>query len=568
DLSNSANQPMVSCNGRYVIVYNGEVYNFKEIENELRNSNCELNLKTSSDTEVILEAFSFWGHNFVQKMNGMFAIAIYDKLENSVHIFRDRVGIKPIYYYWDGQNFAFASELKVLKQSDFIKNNISTNFIAVNEYLHLGYIPEPHSIYENIFKFPSGSYAVLSNNKLTFQKYWSLEDKIKKNTLIDETEAKCQLKELLISSVKYRMISDVPFGTFLSGGIDSSLVTAIAQSNSTDAVKTFNIRFTDSKYNESIYANNIAKYLSTNHHEYTVTEKDAIKLIPELINIYDEPYADSSAIPTLLVSKMARQNVTMTLSGDGGDELFMGYGAYRWAERLNNPFIKTFRKPAQLLLSNLSNKYRRASKLFGYQNSETLGSHIFSQEQYLFSRNEIFDLVKQDFYRDILLNENFENVHRKLIPSEKQSLFDFNYYLKDDLLVKVYRASMYSSLETRVPLLDYRIVEFAFNLSPLLKYKNNTSKFLLKEVLYDYIPAKYFDRPKWGFSIPMEKWLNNELSFLIDEYLSKENLTKTNIFNHDYVFNIIKQYRKYNRKYYYNRLWELIVMQKFLIEAI
>ena len=403
---------------------------------------------------------------------------------------------------------------------------------------------------------------------MIFHNYWNIEDKLRNEILTDEIQAKQQLKDLLISSVKYRMISDVSFGTFLSGGIDSSLITAIAQSNSNEPINTFNIRFVDSKHDESQYAKNIARYLNTNHHEYTVTEKDAIKFIPELLNIYDEPYADSSAIPTLLVSKMAKQNVTMTLSGDGGDELFMGYGAYRWAERLNNPLIKAFRKPAQLVLSNLSNKYRRASKLFNYENTENIRSHIFSQEQYYFSRNEISNLLKKDFYREILLKENIENLSRVLSPSEKQSLFDFNYYLKDDLLVKVDRASMFFSLETRVPLLDYRIVEFAYNLSPQLKYKNNISKFLLKEVLFDYVPAKYFERPKWGFSIPLEKWLNNELSFLIDEYLSTENISKTNIFNFDYIFNIIEQYRKHNRKYNYNRLWELIVIQKFLLETI
>ena len=568
DLSNAANQPMISHNGRYIMIFNGAVYHFKVIENKLRRSNCDLHLKTSSDTEIILEAFSFWGNNFVQKMNGMFAIAIYDKLNNSLHLFRDRVGIKPIFYFWDGENFAFSSELKALKQIGFIKKNISINYTAINEYLHIGYIPQPNTIYQNIYKFPSGSYANLNNNNLIFHNYWNIEDKLRNEILTDEIQAKQQLKDLLISSVKYRMISDVSFGTFLSGGIDSSLITAIAQSNSNEPINTFNIRFVDSKHDESQYAKNIARYLNTNHHEYTVTEKDAIKFIPELLNIYDEPYADSSAIPTLLVSKMAKQNVTMTLSGDGGDELFMGYGAYRWAERLNNPLIKAFRKPAQLVLSNLSNKYRRASKLFNYENTENIRSHIFSQEQYYFSRNEISNLLKKDFYREILLKENIENLSRVLSPSEKQSLFDFNYYLKDDLLVKVDRASMFFSLETRVPLLDYRIVEFAYNLSPQLKYKNNISKFLLKEVLFDYVPAKYFERPKWGFSIPLEKWLNNELSFLIDEYLSTENISKTNIFNFDYIFNIIEQYRKHNRKYNYNRLWELIVIQKFLLETI
>jgi len=563
DLSKAANQPMYAHNGRYVMVYNGEVYNFKEIEKELRFTNYDLRFQTSSDSEVILEAFSILGSDFVHKLNGMFAIAIYDKVEKSYYFFRDRVGIKPLYYYWDGHNFAFASELKALKKVEFINKNISIDFVAVNEYLHLGYIPEPHSIYKNIYKFPSGSWAKLSSKGLEIKKYWNIDDKISDKLITDENEAKEILKELLISSVKYRMISDVPFGTFLSGGIDSSLVTAIAQSLSNNPVKTFNIRFEDSKYDESLYAKAISKFLGTDHHEYTVTEKDAIDLIPELNNIYDEPFADSSALPTLLVSKMAKQNVTMALSGDGGDELFMGYGAYRWAERLDKPLIHAFRSPIQKTLSLLNNRCKRAAHLFENVPQENSCSHIFSQEQYLFSRSEIKKILTPEFYREFKLDEN-PVLKRNLTASEKQSLFDLKYYLKDDLLVKVDRASMYHSLETRVPLLDYRIVEFAYNLHPSLRCKNGISKYLLKKVLYDFVPQKYFDRPKWGFAVPLQKWMKTDLSYIIDENLSSERLGRTTIFNTKPISEIIKQYRDFNNNFLYNRLWELVLLQKLL----
>jgi asparagine synthase (glutamine-hydrolysing) len=554
---------MYAHNGRYVMVYNGEVYNFKEIEKELRFTNYDLRFQTSSDSEVILEAFSILGSDFVHKLNGMFAIAIYDKVEKSYYFFRDRVGIKPLYYYWDGHNFAFASELKALKKVEFINKNISIDFVAVNEYLHLGYIPEPHSIYKNIYKFPSGSWAKLSSKGLEIKKYWNIDDKISDKLITDENEAKEILKELLISSVKYRMISDVPFGTFLSGGIDSSLVTAIAQSLSNNPVKTFNIRFEDSKYDESLYAKAISKFLGTDHHEYTVTEKDAIDLIPELNNIYDEPFADSSALPTLLVSKMAKQNVTMALSGDGGDELFMGYGAYRWAERLDKPLIHAFRSPIQKTLSLLNNRCKRAAHLFENVPQENSCSHIFSQEQYLFSRSEIKKILTPEFYREFKLDEN-PVLKRNLTASEKQSLFDLKYYLKDDLLVKVDRASMYHSLETRVPLLDYRIVEFAYNLHPSLRCKNGISKYLLKKVLYDFVPQKYFDRPKWGFAVPLQKWMKTDLSYIIDENLSSERLGRTTIFNTKPISEIIKQYRDFNNNFLYNRLWELVLLQKLL----
>jgi len=557
DLSTSANQPMTSHNGRYVMVYNGEVYNFQEIKTQISNSKSQEIMETTSDSEVILEAFAIWGPEFVNKLNGMFAIAIYDKVEKSMYFFRDRIGIKPLYYFWDGNNFAFASELKALKRSAFIQHNISVNPVAINEYLHLGYIPEPHSSYKNIYKFPAGSWAKLDNKGFEIKKYWDINDKISSRLITDENEAKEKLKELLISSVKYRMISDVPFGTFLSGGIDSSLVTAIAQSISSEPVKTFTIRFDDAKYDESNYAKAIADYLGTHHHEYTVTEKDGMELIPDLINIYDEPFADSSAIPTLLVSKMAKQHVTMTLSGDGGDELFMGYGAYKWAERLNNPLIKNFRTPISGALSLLSNRYQRAAHLFENVPQEQICSHIFSQEQYLFSRSEIKKIVNPDFFNEFKLDENPE-LARNMTPAERQSLFDLKYYLKDDLLVKVDRASMHYSLETRVPLLDYRIVEFAYNLHPSLRSRNGVSKYLLKQVLYDFVPATYFDRPKRGFAVPLEKWMKSGL--LKNEFT---NTGKNSLFNTTEIERLQKEFFSNGKNYLYNRLWQVKVLEKF-----
>jgi len=538
------------------MIYNGEVYNFKEIEKELRSTIYDLRLKTSSDSEVILEAFALCGPEFVNRLNGMFAIVIYDKEEKIFYFFRDRIGIKPLYYFWDGQNFAFASELKSLLKSAFINKNISINPVAINEYLHLGYIPEPHSIYNNIFKFPAGSFGKLNSKGFEIRRYWNIDDKISDKIITDENEAKEILKDLLISSIKYRLISDVPFGTFLSGGIDSSLVTAVAQSVSSEPVNTFTIGFKETTHDESPYAKAIADYLGTNHHEYILTEKDALDLIPELSGIYDEPFADSSAIPTLLVSKMARQSVTMTLSGDGGDELFMGYGAYHWAERFDNPFIHAFRSPIRKILSLLSNRYKRAALLFEKVPQDQLCSHIFSQEQYLFSRSEIKKILKPEFYHEFQLDEK-PVLERKLTPSEEQSLFDLKYYLKDDLLVKVDRASMHYSLETRVPLLDYRIVEFAYNLHPLLRNRNGVSKYLLKKVLYDFVPAKYFDRPKWGFAVPLERWMksgkmNHEV----------ENSGAEIFFNTAEIEHLHKEFFIKRKDYLYNRVWELKMLKQ------
>lgn len=558
DLSEAANQPMYSADNRYVIIYNGEVYNFQELAQKL-----DVPLKTTSDTEVILEGFIKWGPAFVQELNGMFAFVIYDKQTQKLFFFRDRMGIKPVYYFYDGTRFAFSSELKSLVNLSFIKGKLTVNKEAVRQFLYLGYIPRPNSIYNEIHKMESGSYFEVTRDELKNHVYWKLEDKVRPELLRDEQTAKAQLKELVLSSVKYRMISDVPFGTFLSGGIDSSLVTAAAQAVSDKPVKTFSIGFDNPKHNEAHFAKAVSDHLGTDHHEFLVTEKDALNLVDKLTDIYDEPFADSSAIPTLMVSEMARRNVTMTLSGDGGDELFFGYGMYNWAERLSNPAVQLFRKPIGKLLSMMGNRYERAAFLFDYPSKQSLKSHIFSQEQYLFSEAEIDAMVQPDFAGSINLQEAWKIPARTLTSMEEQAFFDMKYYLQDDLLVKVDRATMHHSLETRVPLLDYRIVEFALNLDPALKLKNGVNKYLLKQVLYDFVPAAMFDRPKWGFSIPLGSWLKNDLQYLIEDYLSEATITKYQVVEYEHVKQLISQFRN-GKDFLYNRVWLLIVLHKWL----
>jgi asparagine synthase (glutamine-hydrolysing) len=558
DLSEAANQPMFSHDNRYIIIYNGEVYNFKEIAAELN-----IKLKTASDTEVILEAFAKWGADCVDKFNGMFAIAIYDKENKELHLFRDRVGIKPLFYYRKDNEFAFASEIKALNQIDKIRNNTDINHKAVSEFLYLGYIPQPHTIYKDIHKFPEGCYGKLTKNSFEIKSYWKAEDYIKKDVIKDLASAKKRLDELLNKSVQYRLISDVPYGVFLSGGIDSSLVTAVARKLTDRNLKTFSIGFKESKYNEAGYAKAISDYLQTDHHELIVSQNDALDLVDDIIGSYDEPYADSSALPTMIVSKMARQNVTMVLSGDGGDELFHGYGAYLWAKRLSNPLVKTFRKPIAYGLSMMDERMQRASHMFKYISGEQVKSNTFSQEQYLFSETELGKILTQNYRLDIKLEESYDNLPRTLTSSEQQALFDLNYYLKDDLLVKIDRASMKYSLETRVPLLDYNIIEFALNISPDLKINHGVLKYLLKELAYDYIPKKYFDRPKWGFAIPLSDWLKNELRFLIDEYLSEQIVKKHNFVHYNLVSKLKLDYLQGGKNYFYNRIWALIILHKW-----
>ncbi|MFN8297723.1 MAG: asparagine synthase (glutamine-hydrolyzing) [Chitinophagales bacterium] len=561
DLSNAANQPMHSQNGRYTIVFNGEVYNFAEVREKLG-----ILPRTSSDTEIILEAFALKGAAAVQLFNGMFALAIYDQQMDTLHLFRDRLGVKPLYYYHNRGNFVFGSEMKALLQAPVVKNDVAVYKPAVHTFLYAGYVPEPYTIYDNIKRLPAGTYATLNGGELTITAYWKPEEKIEPRPLTDFQEAKKTLRGLLETSVAYRMISDVPFGTFLSGGIDSSTVTALAQHISPKPVKTFSIGFKEAKHNESEFARQVANHLKTEHYEFTVTEQDALELIDKMTTAYDEPYADSSALPTMLVSRLARKHVTMTLSGDGGDELFMGYGAYNWASRMSNPLLRLLRGPIALAMQPWGNRYKRVAGLINYTSEERIKSHIFSQEQYFFSEAELQRILKKDYVQPVLFNEHFEGLKRNLTPAEEQALFDLKHYLKDDLLVKVDVASMQYSLEARTPFLDYRVVEFALNLAPELKQRAGSTKYLLKEVLYEFVPRELFERPKWGFSIPLDKWLRTDLHYLIDQYLSNEVIEKHGVAQPNIVRKLIYDFEG-GQNHLYNRIWVLVLLHKWLEEA-
>ncbi|SMB89569.1 asparagine synthase (glutamine-hydrolyzing) [Hymenobacter roseosalivarius DSM 11622] len=558
DLSSAANQPMLSHDERYIAIFNGEVYNFQEIRQELG-----LRTRTASDTEVILEAYVKLGPAFVHKLNGMFAIAIYDKQAGTLDVFRDRMGIKPVYYYLSDDIFVFASELKSLVALPEIQRQLSVNAVAVNQFLHIGYIPRPHTIYTQIQKMDSGAHIRVTNEEFKQMRYWKLEDQIEAEPIRDPIQAKQELGDLLKSSVRYRMIADVPFGTFLSGGIDSSVVTAIAQSISSKPVRTFSIGFESAKHNESSYAAAVAMHLGTDHHTFTVTEREARDMVAELATIYDEPFADSSALPTLMVSKLARQHVTMTLSGDGGDELFHGYGMYTWANRMNKTGFDALRHPAKFLLRNMGSRYKRVAELLDYPARERMRSHIFSQEQYMFSEGEISKLLQPNVAGLPALQERWLLPEgRTFTAAEEQALFDMQYYLQDDLLVKVDRATMKYSLETRVPLLDYRIVRFALNVAPELKVTKQGNKHLLKQVLYDYVPQHIFDRPKWGFSVPLGTWLRTDLHYLIDEYLSEKAVSEAGFVHFGVVKNLLQRFEA-GGDYLYNRVWLLIVLHQW-----
>lgn len=559
DLSNTANQPMHSHCNRFVMVFNGEVFNYQSIANKLNR-----NWKTHSDSEVILEAFVEWGEEFVQELNGMFAIVIYDKQKNVSYFFRDRLGVKPLYYGIIDNILYFASELKSLK-AVIPTAALKINQQAIIDFLQLGYIPKPHTIYTEIYKFPPGAKGFYNGTDLAVNYYWKAEDQIKpvSNYQNNFTEAKKALDSLIEDSVRLRMIADVPFGTFLSGGIDSSLITAMAQKNTSTPINSFSIAMRDAKFNEIKYASAVAKHLHTNHHIFEVNEVDVLEHLHQMTDAFDEPFADSSALPTLLVSRLAKSQVTMTLSGDGGDELFQGYGMYTWAQRLNNPLTQAFKPLIVKTLKQLSNKYQRGADVFNYTAKERIPSHIFSQEQYLFSEHELKSLLINST-STITSVRNYFDIQRNLNAAEKQALFDLKYYLPDDLLVKVDRASMQYALETRTPFLDYRVVEFALNLPYDMKVKGNVSKYILKEVLYDYVPKSIFDRPKWGFSIPLIKWLNTELKSSIENVLSRSNIEAVGLVKFEEVDRLLKAYQN-DKSHLYNRIWALYILHTWFI---
>lgn len=564
DLSTASNQPFFSNCGRYVIVYNGELYNFKEIKEQL-----QLQTRTTGDTEVILEAYIKIGTKSFELLNGMFAFIIYDIQAQKIIVCRDRVGIKPLFYYYDGTRIVFSSELKMLKAIPGF--NKSINYTAIPEFLHLGFITEPNTIYKNVYKFPTASYSIFNisevdeNFNIPINTYWNIADVLQPTTKKDFSNTKNELKKLLIDAVEKQLVSDVPVGSFLSGGIDSSLITAIASTIKKDKIKTFSIGYDNKKYDESDHALKVAKHLGTDHYAFKLTEDDVEEILSEIIFHYDEPFADASAYPTMIVSKLAREHVTVTLSGDGADELFLGYGMYNWATRLANPIVQTFRKPVYWATQHSNQTYKRGGLLLDYPSKEHIQTHIFSQEQYFHSEKDLKHLLLDDDFNFNKINQQVNEGIRAINPKSKQALWDIKHYLKDDLLVKVDRASMKYSLESRVPYLDNRVIEYAINIDANLRYHNGISKYILKEILYDYLPKEYFDRPKWGFAVPLPQWLKGRFNFLMEKYLSSTIINKFDILTNLYVQDLKNRFLA-GEDYLYGRIWTIIILHWWLEE--
>lgn len=559
DLDARSNQPFVSASGRFVLIYNGEIYNYREIAGQLAREGVRL--RAQSDTEVIVEAFERWGVGFVHRMVGMFAIVLHDLEFKTTYLFRDRIGKKPIYYFHQSGVLVLASEIKALRQHPLVQQASTIKRSPISTFLQLGFLPEPETFFSGVKKFPAGCYGIYRESKLTVLPYWNVSHYIKGNRTTIESKATDEFVSLLHAAVTDRMVADVPVGVFLSGGIDSSLVAAIASKQC--KLKTFSIGFTDDRFDESQYAKKVADFLGTDHMHFLLTEGIAMEMLEKYLDHFDEPFADTSAIPTMLVSQMAAKKVKVALTGDGGDELFLGYGAYQWANRFDHPAWLLALPFIEFGVRQLeSSKWKRISQMLRLPELDQR-QHIFSQEQYFFAEKELSEgLLERATYDHWHFQDAPELRH--LSAAERQALFDFQFYLREDLLVKVDRASMAFGLECRSPLLDHRLVEFAVNLPEELKLRRGDTKYLMKQILYQHIPEQFFNRPKWGFSVPLAKWLKGDMSYLLD-YLSKENLQATNIFNEARVRELLARFKN-GEDYLYNRLWVMIIVQRFLMK--
>lgn len=554
DLSSAGHQPMISDDKSVILVYNGEIYNFIELKRDLAEKGYRF--KTDCDTEVILQGYREYGIEVVKKLNGMFAFALLDKSKNIIYLCRDRIGVKPLYYYFNGADFAFASELKPLMQLPFFRKDI--NFTELSKFLACQYIPAPGTIFEKTYKLEPGTILKFDNGAVSLEKYWDITDRFKSRSMEDRgfDYYKNQLEVLLEDAVLKRMIADVPVGTFLSGGADSSLITALAQKNRSTPVNTFTIGFCEEKYNEANYAKEIAKYLGTNHYEEYCSIEEAKELIFDIPKYFDEPFADNSQLPTMLVSKIAKKKVTVALSGDAGDELFCGYKNYD-----------------DVLLQK---KYLILGKIFGnVYNLHTTGNRIFwkagkilkpkTEEDILTSDSENTAAITNSlFSRNLTHLEKNRLFHGELFSNniqENKMLYDMMTYLPDDILVKVDRASMMYSLETRNPFLDYRVVEASFSIPHKYKYWNGNKKYILKEILYQYVPKELLERPKKGFSIPVQKWLHYDFSSLMKSYMEPNRIRAQGIFDCNKISEFYAKFRNSDSRVINEIMWSMLMFQ-------
>ena len=570
DLSPMGNQPMQSACGRFVLIFNGEIYNHQHLRNRLYESGHTFSWRGNSDTETLLECLCEWGiDKTLKSIVGMFAFAVWDRKNESLILARDRMGEKPLYWGWSGSSFLFGSELKAIKTHPKFTGVIDRDSLSL--FFSKNYIPAPASIYLGYYKLPPGSYIKVnrdSNAKnIEPQFYWRLSETVNSGYADSfsgsDEESVNYIEHQLGESIADQMISDVPLGAFLSGGVDSSLVVALMQKHSTKRVRTFTVGFGKEAFNEANHARAVADYLDTDHTEFYMTSEDALAVIPNLSKIYCEPFADSSQIPTLIVSQLARQHVTVALSGDGGDEIFGGYPLYQLLPKLwryLSCLPLPMRRAIQCILEPLPMN-KRLSKLRDVLSSRS------NQELFLLTQNhwQNSDAIVIGAREGELLSRKTLDVVREDCFEHWMMAQDANSYLPDDILVKVDRASMASSLETRVPLLDHRLVELAWKLPIEYKIRGGVTKWGLREVLYRHVPKKLIERPKQGFAIPIGDWLRGPLRDWAESLLEEKRLIQEGYLNPE---PIRQAWRRHISRIEDNstKLWSILMFQAWLDE--
>lgn len=557
DTTSGGSQPMTSSDLRHTIIFNGEIYNYREIRDLLAGLGCRF--RGESDTEVLLAACSHWGaEETLRRLNGMFAFALWDNVKRTLFLARDPIGIKPLYYGWSDGNFIFGSELRALRAIPGFDPAVDRSSLGM--YFKHNYIPAPQSIYEDVFKLSPGHWIELAGPTARPEpvQFWTPRAALSEARAAhaNPSDAINELNELLLRAVRSQMVSDVPLGAFLSGGVDSSVVVALAQGCSSRPVKTFAMGFEEAEFDESGYASAVAAHLGTEHHQMIVTPDSALDLVPGLPAILDEPLADASVIPTYLVSQFARHSVTVSLSGDGGDELFMGYNHCLQAwQRLKTleKIPKPVREVAGRLLSRSTNE--KLAKYGSVLRQRDTGSTYASMTSHWHHPEDIVvNLPPCPSISPAILG-----------PLEAVTLWDIEKWLPDDVLAKVDRASMAVSLEARVPLLDLDVVEFALRLPQSLKVRNGMRKWLLRQVLYRYVPAELVDRPKQGFSVPVSRWLRGPLRPWAEDLLSEASLE-----SHGYLHSapIRLKWRQHlaGTHCWPEHLWSVLMFQAWLAE--
>lgn len=578
DLSNSGLQPMTSHSGRYTLVFNGELYNFSEVQKELDLSFEGIQWKGSSDTEILLTAIDHFGLlETLKRSNGMFALALFDNKSRTLTLARDRIGEKPLYYGTVNGIFAFSSQLSAFHCVPGFKGSIDRS--ALVTYFRHNYVPAPLSIYEDVLKLGPGCTLEIELREHNFlihepTKYWDLEgiferpDNNLSNRSLEET-VHC-LDTRLSKAVKIRMSSDVPLGALLSGGIDSSLIVAMMQKQSASKIHTFTVGFDESEFNEAHRAKRIADYLGTDHTEIYVNQKQALEIIPKIPEAYDEPFSDSSQIPTMLVYLLAKGKITVCLSGDGGDELFGGYTRYLHAQKLSEKLgiVPT------VIRESLHSVFRRTTTLFPDSDSsfgvymkklERLSEMLQGEPRLSCYRRYLShwtypELVVSEGLESFSAFDSIQGFPKELDFLTLMRLCDLKNYLPDDILVKLDRASMYSSVEGRVPFLDPDVIQFAINLPSRFLVNENTGKYVLKELAYRWVPQELLDAPKMGFGIPLAYWLRNELNEWAEDLLSKKSLDESGLLNSKTIASYWAQHKS-GRADWHFLLWDVLMFQ-------